>query len=105
MISVAPSNPPWKARKPNVDRSSTCSRTPGWESSSENMSAPPQGMVGRHLYHRDMDAVGVGDPHLPQTPWFGARCLQDRDTCRLQLIVGAVDVTHLEPQFDVPGGR
>src|SRR5438552_4239664 len=59
---------------------------------------PPQRMVLGDLDDGDLEAVGVGDPHLPQSPGFVARRSLDADAGRLQLGVGGVDVADLEPQ-------
>src|SRR5579864_4087650 len=113
MTSVLRSNdPPWKARKPNPDRSSTDSSTPGCRMSSSNMvtdgprvskpRSPPQGMVLGHLDDGDAQPVGVGDPHLAQPPRLALWRPEDLDPRLDELAVGRVHVAHLQPQ---PHGR
>src|SRR4051794_27736881 len=98
MSWVPASNPPWKARNPNGDRSSVSSVTRGCESRSANVSTAsmfltlPEGMALGHLDHGDLHPVGIGDPHLPQPPRLGERRAQDLDRGGGQLLMGGVDV-------------
>src|SRR5262245_7654108 len=109
MHSVWASSPPWKAMNPKRDRNRTFSSTSARRKRSPNVgiirSSPPQRMVLWHLDHGDAHTVGIGDPRLPQPPWFGLWWPHDGHTRPLQIIERGIDVTDLYPQLDVRTGR
>lgn len=58
-------------------------------------------MLLRDLDQHDPHPVGVGDPHLDETPRLGAWCPQDLHTERGKPVMLGADVTHLQPQAQV----
>jgi hypothetical protein len=55
-------------------------------------------VIGWDFDEDDLDAVGVLDPHLGQSPGLGDRLPEDAGTGRGQPLMFSVDIPHLKPE-------